>query len=593
MLTTSSQYQSAVVAGTRQSTANIIFGVYDVTAKDDATPSANTSQPFTDPDQVNNPVTVPQFNAATFEDDYFRLDGSFVLMPDDVSTLDNLGWWSEVQSDDTGVFTPLVPVMTIDFVSPHESLGIVLTFDQSGKSFCTKFTISWYDGVTLLDTDVVIDNDKLTYVSETPVSGYDKVVIEFFETDEPYRYARLLSVDYGIQQEYDGDTIVEASVLEEVDPSLNLISINKLKFTVLNEDQKLNPLNPEGIFQFLQARQPIVAKSGLAIAPNSFEYVDMGTFYLSDWGNVSGITATLEATDAIGVLDRTTYYSSPFWVDEPLANVLDHIITDASDFSYSIDASLLSEVVNGYIPVKSHREALQDLARAVGAVVNVNRLGVIEFTVVQYATSVWDVDFDTILGLPKPKQQQLISSVDVEEIEYNLQSSQTIHESTYDYTGQQEIIINYDQVPAINISVAVVGAAVVDTQANSATSSILKITGSGAFTLTITGQPYEAVSKVFRTTLGTLPVGEIPQVATVDVNYLIAKQGLALVVGQTALDYYQRRILQRFEYFDNPALQAGDCILLSDMFGNTSKTVIESQDITFAPRLIGTLEVVG
>jgi len=319
----------------------------------------------------------------------------------------------------------------------------------------------------------------------------------------------------------------------------------------------------------------------------------MGTFYLSDWGNVSGITATLEATDAIGVLDRTTYYSSPFWVDEPLANVLDHIITDASDFSYSIDASLLSEVVNGYIPVKSHREALQDLARAVGAVVNVNRLGVIEFTVVQYATSVWDVDFDTILGLPKPKQQQLISSVDVEEIEYNLQSSQTIHESTYDYTGQQEIIINYDQVPAINISVAVVGAAVVDTQANSATSSILKITGSGAFTLTITGQPYEAVSKVFRTTLGTLPVGEIPQVATVDVNYLIAKQGLALVVGQTALDYYQRRILQRFEYFDNPALQAGDCILLSDMFGNTSKTVIESQDITFAPRLIGTLEVVG
>ena len=78
-----------------------------------------------------------------------------------------------------------------------------------------------------------------------------------------------------------------------------------------------------------------------------------------------------------------------------------------------------------------------------------------------------------------------------------------------------------------------------------------------------------------------------------DPNYLIAKQGLGSIVAQSLLDYYQKRIKQTFKYFDNPAIQAKDCVSVETIFGDSQIAVVEKHNITFAPNLVATVEVTG
>ncbi len=591
MITTSSDYKIAIDELSRNTDVKITFGVFDVTAREDATPSANTTHPFTDVLAVVDERVEPDYKVGTFEDDYFKLDGSFVLTPDDpVPDYTEIGWWSEEQSDASGEFTT-DPVITLDFVDYHSTLGLGIVFDSIGGNYCKDFTIQWYDGVTLLEEEIITGNILSFLNVETAVSNFNKIVVTLSKTDKPYRYARLMEINFGLQEIFTSDEIVSADLIEESDPVSSEISINRLKFTVLNENQRFNMINPTGVYEFLQRRQPIQAFSGLLVN-GSYEYVNMGTYYLNKWENSNKLTATLEATDVIGVLDKTTYYASPYWSNEPFENVLTHILEDANvPFDVSILGSI-SENITGYIPVISHREAIQMVLIAASCAMRYNRVLALEVFRPNYTTSDKTLDFDTILKDPDIEQKELITTVQANQYVYTLASSATtIYETSFDLTGAEDFIFVYDN-PADSPSISVTGGTIVGTPEYSATSVKVEINGAGTVAVTITGKVYSWDKKIVQSVLGSLPAGEVPQIAQLDENPLLTTN--TQDVTDYYLDYYQKRILQVVNYNGDPSLQAGDNVDVETIFdGVTKQGVVERQEISLSPSLRAILEVVG
>ncbi|MGF7050420.1 hypothetical protein J2T13_004958 [Paenibacillus sp. DS2015] len=525
----------------------------------------------------------------TLEPDLFRLDGSFYLTPDDVNSTDNLGWWSQTMSASDRSFVT-EPTLTVLFDDMHSSLGISLFFGT--EEYSSDFEVTWYRSSAVMSQILVVANNSQEVSINKPVENYNKITIRFLKTKRPYRYVRLMSMVFGLEEIFDNDSIISARVVEEVDPSASVLSINTLSFTVLNQNQRFNMLNPGGIYAYLQKRQKIKARSGLLLEDGSYEFVSMGAYYLSDWKNSTGLTASLEATDVIGLLDKTTYSASPFWVNEPIINVLKHILTDAGKFKLSILPSVASEVVNGYIPVKSHREALMDVLMSARCVSKMDRNETIVVGRIDYSQGVEEISFDTMLGNPTIEQKTLITAVQANDYTYALGATATeINKSTMVLVGTQETVIDFGGA-AKNVSVVVTGAGViVGSPKISAVSAKVVITGSGSLTITVTGNVYTEFTRSVTLSAGVLSAGEIPQVATLGDNKLMV--GKAELVAQNLLDYYQKRIKQSFDYWDNPSIQAGDVVDVETIFSKFSSGVVERQEITFAPNLQGRIEVTG
>lgn len=598
MLETSPEFTAAATLGARRAFARVSFGAYDVTAKSDAEPSANGSQPFTSPLNLIDNVKVPQFNLATLEDNFFRLDGSFYLMPDDVSPADSLAWWSLLISDGAGVLATQ-PIITVYFDDYHSSLGITLYFDEINDEYCTEFDVIWYDGVTVLSQESVTGNTESVYILKTPVENYNKVIIKLKKTSSPYRYARLTEIDFGVGQLFTNDELVSAKIVEEVDPVSTTLSINTLDITVMNEEQQFNMINPNGVYAYLQERQVFTAEAGLELADKTVEWVPLGTYYLSDWKNSTGLTATLKATNVIGLLDKTTYYNSKFWTNASITSVVQDILDDAAAlnstaaFPFVVDPVVQGEVITGYIPIKSHREALQDVLIAARANLIVDRNGVIRVTRADYSTPLAAVDFDVITSeTPAIEQKAFITSVSAKAYTYQLGERSQIEELTMTYTGTTVVKIPY-QGASKNVLANITGVGTITGASYSVTQATITVNGAGEFTITLMGEPYIEMSVDVTTSLSPIPAGQVPQTAILGDNKLITGRELASSITAYLLAYFGRRIKQSFSCLNNPAMQAGDCVRVETMFGGYQSGVVEHQAITFAPGLSAEIEVTG
>lgn len=759
MLQTSAPFGVAIRKSTRTSSSKVKFAVIDVTAASDAEVEVSNEQYFVDGQSIVTNPTSPEFQMATFEDDYFKLDGSMYLAPDNLSPSYKLGWISDVMSDENGVFldyenmiatvanaaqnweawdhytvaaywdqlnrgqiddkdmgkvfygkkgtspetylykyypftfvkdqpyvmsiylratkdlpsqqvigyinantpsgwtyitdpiyssiqgistewrrydfvqVPTVgtseggigfmfpdldptvtlyaaqpqlitgsqprdfvngkarPVIDITFDDPHSSLGLGLFFGTN--DVCSDFEVKWYQGDVEAESLLIENNDQQEVNISKPVDNYTRVLITFMKTISPYRYARLMRIEFGLNEVFTDDSIISGTVIEEVDPVSAALSINTLKFTVLNKDQRFNMLNPDGIYRYLQTRQQIKAQSGVMLDDGTYEYVDLGVFYLSNWQNATGLKASLEATDVIGLLDKTTYWKSKFWVNTQIADIINDIISDAGNFNVTISPDIAGISLTGYIDVKSHRNALLDVLVAARCTARVERDGSIKVFKVNYNEGVDEIANDLIIGEPSIELLPLITSVQVTEYSYgtNVPVGE-VYSSDFNVSGTSTILIPFGRAVSDAIISVSEGATIVGTPKISAVAAEVVISANGPVTVKVTGQPRSESMRVVSASLSTVDAGAIPQVAELsNSNKLISGNGLA--VAQHILDYSQKRIKQTIRYWNNPAVQAGDIVDIETMFQSFKSGAIEKQEIEFAPSLNAKLEVVG
>ena len=81
MIKVSKQFKEAIYAPTRRTTAKVSFEILDVEAYDDHTVTVISEAPISRKEQLTNRERSMSHKYATFEKDYFKLDGSFYIPP--------------------------------------------------------------------------------------------------------------------------------------------------------------------------------------------------------------------------------------------------------------------------------------------------------------------------------------------------------------------------------------------------------------------------------------------------------------------------------------------------------------------------------
>lgn len=307
------------------------------------------------------------------------LNGQYINMPE---KYDDYGYISDEWSDASGMFgyslkrsglnpktglyprtflypsgkqnlTMNQPTLTVTFNGKFSSVGILLTFNLLSGDYATDLNIKWYeDGSLLSSKDFEPDSNR--YFCNNYVQNYNMIAITFKKTSKPYRPVFLTRIDYGIYRDFLYDELVTTDCIQEINAISENISINTLSFTVRTKSNI--PFD-------LQKKQKLSVY---------FDNDLIGNFYLKNGARKNIYDYFMDAHDAIGVLDGNEYVGG-IYTGELVKDVVAEIFA-GEDFICSVDPELSDQPLYGYIPYTTKRNALVQIAFAIGAIVDTSNV---------------------------------------------------------------------------------------------------------------------------------------------------------------------------------------------------------------------------
>lgn len=279
----------------------ISFGVFDLTAKPNATWSSSEDGAIGEMWYTLNDKRAVSGKYATLEPGLWRLDGSYQLLPDDLVGYET-GWWSSSVSGEDGVFAD-APWVQYDFSVPVSTIGWDLFYDGKAKQFPARTLVTVYNADGSARESREFSASSSTQFLDWPVEEYYGVRFTFLQTSEPRRRVRFLEIVFGHSEAFDGNTIERCTMRYSLDPIAETFPSAELEFTFDNSDKKYNLLSPDGLYQYLQEGQHLDTSISI-----DGESVSMGSFYFSA-AAVSGnvILPTVRGNDIVFALDTDTF----------------------------------------------------------------------------------------------------------------------------------------------------------------------------------------------------------------------------------------------------------------------------------------------
>lgn len=301
--------------------------------------AGDAGQPFSSlPSIIDGVQDIPY---ATLEPNMWTLDGTRQILPDSPQ---EVGWWSEAISGDDGQFvTP--PKISITFPEPYTATGITFVFSPSTAQWCREIGVKWYNGQMLL-AETTAYPDAAEWIMEQLVDSFDRIDIQLSATHEPNQFAKLQMIQIGKVVVFGKNELTQVRLTNEVDPSLCVLSVDAMRVEI--RDRKGRAFAPQ------ENQRMELYQNGKLLAAH----------YILDSGREAKYHYTFSCQSAVGLLG-----------DEYLGGMFDAVPVDAflqdvlDGRSYVVDGSFNGYKVTGYLPVCTRREALQQLAFAMGAMV--------------------------------------------------------------------------------------------------------------------------------------------------------------------------------------------------------------------------------
>jgi hypothetical protein len=586
LLTVSSDYTTAMAASSRKCYLKLLFRQIDLDAYTDATASSSDEAEISDIDQVQTGMVQMSYNYATFETDRWKLDGSFVLPPES-APWNNVGWWTDEICGSDKIFDTN-PQMTFTFTVDHSSIGFTTTFDTNNGEYAEEYTIKAYNSSNaLIATITVTGNTSVIHEKEQTVNNYRKIELIINKWSNPYRRGRVLEFVFGILKVYTGQELTNVNILEEISTTSKQVTANELEFSIDNQDQKFDFLNPAGVYTTMQKTMKIDSFIGVETFTDVVEYAKAGTFYLTEWNSLNdGLIAKFKARDKLDLMTQTTYKKG-LYQSRTLTNLATDVLTDfgfsASD--YNIDTALNSITVYSYIPVMSHRDALQLIAIAGQAVVYVDRNNVIQIDQLSNTLQSYTLSFANSYNKPITELAPLVKNVEVSAYSFNSDAGTSeIYKGTLTLSGTVNVWVDYSE-PATGGSASLSSGTL-----NSATyytnGALLNITKTGDTTITVTGYKLNS----YKT---PVTVADQTDGATITVdNILISNATLADTVADWIIVEEGKKYISKSTWRQNPAIEAGDRITVENVFDDLDARVTK-QVFRFNGALSGESEARG
>lgn len=535
---------------------SITFGLVDVTAKSDTTVEIIDKQDFIDPqDLALDGVYAPK--VATGEENYWKLDGSFRVFPNNPEDT-TWGIWSLQMSNQEGAFeTPIE--LTLQMSELHSSIGLSFEFDPYGDNYCNDMDITWYKNNEVLYSANYKPN-YWEFTVDQQVENYNKIVVVFYGANRPYRYLKVQNIIHGVQMVFDEKVIKSARLMEEADLDSGGIAVNSLDFTVYSDSDDFNIFNPTGIYKLLQRKQQLNVR-GIVHGEN----LSMGTFFVDSWESTENNSFNIKANDSIGLMDMT-YFNGGLYTNIMSQTLISAIMTSAG-LGYTLNEELTNIPITGWIPYCTHREALQQVVFVVGGYVDTSRTGTVKIETYNIPTSVDSLTYaDKFFG-STARLSSLVTGINVIAHGYSRETDRT-----QAYNGNLPIGKHKIAFSSPYTGLSTTGATITELGVNYA---IITVTTAGE--VVVTGYKYEDNETVFRAELPEIPAGEYENTLEVT-NATLVNVSNAAAVAQRILTFYQKRINQSEKWILRGET-VGDTLNVEVMPGVYRRAIIKSLNI--------------
>lgn len=375
----------------RETSTKIYTNIIDPKAKTYCEITADT-QPFTSQDLTYGLLSTIMY--MTNELNISILDGSL----SEIDIQNDLSYVSSTMSKSDATFNdgeePTILIEFWDRSDPDNpikktatSQGITLNF--SDGYLPNNINIKYYDinNAELVNDDFVVFEINSVCDHGSVIPNYHKILITFTSTKYPNSFVKVNNIEYGIVYNWSSDTIgttsslLNAKIIEETDPLSNTLPINTCEFTVYDEREDFNIVNPNNIYDNIQQNQRVLVYETIRLYDDNVlqneSEIFMGTFYIKEWKSNAEHEITFKCVDLIGILDDTQFYIGKQY--DPNHDTVESVITSifscvkSVSIDVSIDNSIKTDPLKGFLPLCSCREALQQVLFCIGAVADCSR----------------------------------------------------------------------------------------------------------------------------------------------------------------------------------------------------------------------------
>ena len=260
-----------------------------------------------------------------------------------------IAFWSNTLSGEDCLFSS-PPTITLDFTEQYTTTGITIQFGVNTVDFCRKIAVTWYQDGEVKEQGEFKPNTPF-YVLNKTVEAFDKLVIEFLETNLPRKRCKVEGIILGVIRDFNTTELKAVKAIHEIDLISNTVPINVLDASVRSTDE---------VDYIFQKKQPV----------EMFENGDLiGVYYIDKGERTGRLDISFSCQDIIGLLDLVMYNGGLWLTDTPLTTVLSEVF--GGTYEFEIDSAYKNSTLRGYIePEITQREALQRIAFCLGAVVD-------------------------------------------------------------------------------------------------------------------------------------------------------------------------------------------------------------------------------
>ena len=257
-------------------------------------------------------------------------------------------FWSKEQSGADCSFA-VPPTIAIDFTKQYSATGLTVRFAPASMDFCTQMTVTWYQGDEVKHSETYYP-DVPNYVVPHTEEAFDGLLFSFEKTNLPGKRLKIEKITIGVIREFDGDELTGANFLHEISPISDTVPVNVLDASFHSKD------DVDFVFQ---RKQPVEGYNGSEL---------IGVYYIESGKRTGAQDYTIACSDILGVWDIEEYEGGIWIAQTALTAILTEIYggLDYFDIAPEFSASKLA----GYIEPGTKRTALQQIAFALGAVVD-------------------------------------------------------------------------------------------------------------------------------------------------------------------------------------------------------------------------------
>jgi hypothetical protein len=403
----------------RKTVAEVVYSLSAPGSKEGGSTNISPGNAFSRPEQVMNEIRRMNAPIGTFEPDYWSLDGSFIIpVPPEEQQRIEVGYWSREISGGDGYFgagqSPSFR-RVFDSVKTFNRLGV--TFDTATGNCCSEFDVYYMDANhTFVYFENVTGNGNSVYY--TKAGGIDilEVHIVFLRTNIPYRHVRIIEIDFGLVLTYGDKDIISLNTIREADPMGKRYAYPELRLSIVNNGE-YDLFDPESYAPYFLRRQRFEYKHGLVMPDKSVEWVDCGTYYLTDW-KVSDSRVEFRASGVTFEMEKSVYYESTFQ-EFTLEQLVRRIIPHSK-------INVESPNIPGYFGNVDYRKALTYLAELSCCLVYEDRENIVQFNdfISGDENTVDEINYSNIIGASSAKTSEYYNAISLAEYDVSVEERQ-------------------------------------------------------------------------------------------------------------------------------------------------------------------------